>query len=75
MKEEDLLTSSLPDGVLLALYRNWSEEFYCASFITPSKDNVEAFRRWLGGLTKPAIHYEDYELEFLKEYQQQVKRT
>ena len=60
----------LTDGVLLALYRQWSEELYCCGFLMPSAEFIREFREWL----PTALHQqplECYEREFLQEFKRQ----
>ena len=38
---------NLPDYILLECYRAWSEENFCAGFISPTKQHVSDFRQWL----------------------------
>jgi hypothetical protein len=38
----------LTDGQVALLYRTWSLERYCVSFLAPAPDRVEQFRKWLG---------------------------
>ena len=61
------------DKEILALYSQWSEEYYCAGFLHPSPEVVKAFREWLNNPRKldlKPIQY-DYEIEMLEEFHKQ----
>ena len=57
----------MSDEEILALYSQWSEDYYCAGFITPDPLSVQAFRKWLH--VRPIHH--DYEREMLEEFHKQ----
>lgn len=59
------------EGLLLALYSFWSEEFYAAGFMNPTPGTVGQFRRWLKDTLETAPPQEDYEREFLEEFRRQ----
>ena len=70
----------LPDAVVLALYQEWSEEFYAASFMHAFPDCVEHFRFWLReeilGPTRKLETYEEYMLaEFRRQEAEAVEAT
>ncbi len=56
-------------STILLLYREWSEETYAASFMSPSKDTVSAFTQWLEN--RKQFGLEQYELDMLAEYNKQ----
>jgi len=63
----------MTDEEILSLYGQWSEEFYCAGFLTPDPLSIQAFRKWLHDPSKPylrPVQYE-YEKEMLKEFHKQ----
>ncbi len=69
------------DGEIVALYQEWSEELYCAGFMSigsiPSH-MVEQFRVWLRtrgtrGEGWNRINATQYELEMLDEYHRQER--
>ena len=39
----------LTDYQVVQLYRVWSEDAYCAGFMSPSEGTVKSFREWLKG--------------------------
>jgi len=61
---------------ILALYSIWSEEYYCAGFLTPSPETVKEFRKWLDNPNeiwkKEPIH--GYEREMLQEFHRQEQK-
>ena len=64
----------MTDSEILTLYSAWSEDYYCAGFITPNPDTVKQFRTWLQNphkrdLTREPM--EDYEQEMLTEFYKQ----
>ena len=63
----------MTDGDILSLYSQWSEEYYCASFLHPSSEVVKKFRKWLHDPSKryPRPAQYDYEIEMLEEYYKQ----
>jgi len=61
------------DGEILALYSQWSEEYYCAGFLSPDSLSIQAFRTWLHDPRKPylkLVQY-DYEKQMLEEFHKQ----
>ena len=62
---------NLSDKTLILLYREWSEECYCAGFMSPHPGHVRKFRRWLKNMSTRLVEYTDYEEEFLAEYKKQ----
>lgn len=57
---------------LIQLYRLWSEEFFAASFISPSSETVKIFRKWVKHLEEDSkTHLEDYEKNMIMEYYKQ----
>ena len=68
------MTKDYSDAELVALYQQWSEEFWCAGFISPVPDIVASFRKWLNTpveVLKPPS--ESYHFEFLAEYKKQLE--
>ena len=64
--------SQLSDAELVELYRRWSEEFWCAGFMSATEGTVRQFRKWLTTLGRDVPEVStDYELEFLTEYKRQ----
>ena len=61
----------LGDSQLLTLFRQWSEDHYCASFMSPSPDTVSRFLDSLEPHNLPA-QLEDYETQFLDEVRSQL---
>ncbi|GEM_PF-4507156 len=59
------------EGLLLALYSFWSEEFYAAGFMDPDAETVAEFRRWLKDTLETSSPQQDYEKEFLEEFRRQ----
>jgi hypothetical protein len=59
------------EGLLLALYSYWSEEFYAAGFMHPDAETVAEFRRWMKNTPEVVPAREDYEREFLEEFRRQ----
>jgi len=64
----------MTDKEILALYSSWSEEYYCASFLSPSPETVKKFCSWLENpherdFSKEPI--QSYEQEMLKEFHKQ----
>ena len=59
------------DAELLALYRAWSEDFYAASFLTPSPGTVASFRGWLKAQDREHKPLDEYEKRFLWQYHSQ----
>ena len=66
-----LLQLTKAEGLLLALYSFWSEEFYAAGFIDPDAETVAEFRRWLKDTLELSPPRQDYEREFLEEFRRQ----
>jgi len=65
----------MTDEEILYWYSQWSEDYYCASFLTPDSLSVQEFRNWLyhpDEITRRSIQY-DYEREMLKEFHKQEK--
>jgi hypothetical protein len=64
----------LPDGELVALYSEWSEERYCAGFMHPSEETVKEFREELPDIIakKMSTAFKWYERQFLIEYKRQT---
>jgi len=58
------------DEEILALYSQWSEEYYCAGFLTPDPVSIQEFRKWLYDPRKKPVQY-DYEKEMLEEFHKQ----
>jgi|2_EtaG_2_1085320.scaffolds.fasta_scaffold249071_2 hypothetical protein len=61
------------DEEILLLYSQWSEEYYCAGFLTPDFFIIKEFRKWLHGPRKldlKPVQY-DYEGEMLEEFHKQ----
>ena len=61
------------DEEILALYSQWSEEYYCAGFLNPDPVSIQAFRKWLYDPRKlylKPVQY-DYENEMLEEFHKQ----
>jgi len=63
----------MTDEEILVLYSQWSEEYYCAGFISASPGTVREFRKWLTDrkilYLIPILH--DYEGEMLEEFHKQ----
>ena len=55
---------------ILTLYRLWSEEYFSASFMSPSPDIIKMFRNWVKALdgTYSGKNLEDYEKSMIMEY-------
>lgn len=64
---------NISDMGLTKLYRLWSEEYYAASFISPSSDTVKIFRQWVKNLENTGLNYtlQDYEQSMIMEYYKQ----
>jgi len=62
--------NSMTDFEILALYSQWSEDYYCAGFLHPSPETVREFRTWLN--TRQSVQTV-YEIEMLKEFHKQNK--
>jgi len=65
---------NMTDTEILVLYSNWSEEYYCASFLQPSPEAVKEFRNWLKNLHEQdwtSNPLQNYEQEMLKEFHKQ----
>jgi hypothetical protein len=60
----------MTDEEILSLYSQWSEEYYCAGFLTPDSLSVLEFRKWLTALRLKPVQY-DYEREMLEEFHRQ----
>jgi hypothetical protein len=63
----------MTDEEILALYSQWSEEHYCAGFLTPDSLSIQAFRKWFHDPRKlylRPVQY-DYEREMLEEFHKQ----
>jgi len=63
----------MSDEEILTLYSQWSEEYYCAGFLTPNSRSIQAFRTWLHDPRKlyvRSVQY-DYEREMLEEFHKQ----
>ena len=54
---------NLTDREIVLLYREWSEECYAASFMSP-EPGLKQFVKWL----KQERPFEDYELELVRQY-------
>ena len=54
---------NLTDREIVLLYRQWSEECYAASFMSP-EPGLKQFVTWL----KQERPFEDYELELVRQY-------
>ena len=54
---------------LVILYREWSEEQWCASFMLPNPSFVRAFREWLTELPSEPVN--SFELEMVAEFERQ----
>jgi hypothetical protein len=54
-----------PDGVLLALYRAYSEELWAAGFMSPDTQGVQRFKLWLEKVERAKAE-EDYEQKMLR---------
>ena len=66
------------DDQLLQLYSLWSEECYCAGFLSPDEHSVKEFREWLYGYSRDkhtTRKLENYELEFLEEFRRQENES
>lgn len=65
----------LTDRQLIQLYSQWSEDAYCAGFISPSESHVKQFRRWLKGPKPPNWDTDaplaDYEKEMVEIFRRQ----
>ena len=63
----------MSDEEILVLYSQWSEEYYCAGFLTPDPLSIQTFRKWLNTrkqlYLRPAQN--DYEREMLEEFHKQ----
>ena len=59
----------MDDNEIVTLYEEWSERFWAAGFMDPSKGMVRQFRDWLGD-REPRQRL-DYENEMLAEYHRQ----
>lgn len=82
---------TLPDKLVLALYREWSEESYAAIFLVSSPETVARFRGWLARHHYVPRFYlrrfadedgqmrpltiEPYEREMLEEYRRQEQEA
>ena len=66
-------TDGKTNSEILALYCQWSEEYYCAGFLHPSPEVIKEFRRWLHDPRKwyPIPVQYDYEIEMLEEFHKQ----
>ncbi len=64
-------TMLLTDDRLIEMYRLWSEENWAASFMSPSKEMVERFRKWLFQRINEHHPRDSYEDEMLVEYHRQ----
>ena len=53
------------DEALLALYREWSEEYYAASFLTCSPQHAQMFVDWLSRREQEPTERAWYETEML----------
>jgi len=64
-------------SVLIRLYRDWSEDRYCAGFMHPAPETVAEFIEDLPDLLalEQVAPREPYEMEFLAEYTRQTGRT
>ena len=65
------------DEEILALYSQWSEEYYCAGFLNPDPLSIQAFRNWLHDPRKlylRPVQY-DYEKQMLEEFHKQEELT
>ena len=61
------------DEEILLLYGQWSEEYYCAGFLTHDSLSIKEFRKWLNDPRKlylKPVQY-DYEREMLEEFHKQ----
>ena len=61
---------------LIDLYRQWSEEKWCAGFMDPSPDRVRDFRTWLhaSDFQESVVSIiTDYEFEMLEEFRKQER--
>jgi len=70
--------NNMTDSEILALYSAWSEDYYCAGFITANPGTVKQFRTWLQNphkrdLTREPM--EDYEQEMLIEFHKQEREA
>ena len=63
----------MTDEEILYFYSQWSEDYYCAGFLTPDPLSVQAFRKWFYNLKllylRPIQHA--YEREMLEEFHKQ----
>jgi hypothetical protein len=59
---------------LVALYREWSEDRYCAGFMDPTEATVKEFREELPDIIAKLLltAFEPYERNFLREYRRQA---
>jgi len=64
-------------ALLVRIYRDWSEDRYCAGFIDPTPATVAEFIEALPDLLakETVTPRETYEIEFLAEYARQTGRT
>ena len=65
------------DMEILRLYRQWSEEFYAAGFLSPTEETVREFREWLrqGPTTEEERELSLYEVTMLEEYHRQEQKS
>ena len=63
----------LTDKQLVRFYRAWSEEYYCAGFISPSPETVDRFIEWLRAEPHETDHpFENYELKMVHFFREKV---
>ena len=64
------------DKDILSLYSQWSEEYYCAGFLTPSPETVKEFCNWLKSRQLESRSVQSvYEKEMLEEFHKQEELT
>jgi len=64
----------LADDEVIRLYKLWSEETYCAGFLSPSADSVGEFIHWLRADGHVALEepVQDYELEMVALFREMI---
>ena len=56
------------EWLLIMLYRQWSEDYYAASFMDPTEATVRQFMHWLEGRLQSQTELGPYEKKFLQIY-------
>ena|SRR3990167_162817 len=60
------------DRIILAAYCKWSEDFFAATFMTPTPYFVQQFRQWFHKQPfHPPAPSENYEIEMIREFHKQ----